>query len=51
MENRLSSYDIKNLIRRISSAILFIPFIIVPIILKRLLALFILYFSLNPDGY
>ena len=34
MENRLSSYDIKNLIRRISSAILFIPFIIVPIILK-----------------
>ena len=34
MESRLSSYDIKNLIRRISSAILFIPFIIVPIILK-----------------
>ena len=34
MENRITSYDVKNFIIRIFSAILFVPFIIVPIILK-----------------
>tara|TARA_Y100001970_G_scaffold198052_1_gene240954 strand:+ start:47 stop:712 length:666 start_codon:yes stop_codon:yes gene_type:complete len=34
MVNRISNSDIKNFIRRFFSAILFIPFIIVPIILK-----------------
>ncbi len=39
MVSRINNYDIKNLISRILSAILFIPFIILPIILKG----FILY--------
>ena len=34
MESRINNYDIKNLIIRIFSAILFIPFIIIPIIMK-----------------
>ena len=34
MENRINNYDVKNFIRRIFSAIFFVPFIIVPIILK-----------------
>ena len=34
MENRIISYDVKNFILRIFSAILFVPFIILPIILK-----------------
>ena len=34
MESRVNSYDIKNFISRIFSAILFIPFIIMPIFLK-----------------
>ena len=34
MENRISNSDVNNFIRRFFSAILFIPFIIVPIILK-----------------
>ena len=34
MENRITSYDVKNFIIRIFSAILFVPFIILPIILK-----------------
>ena len=34
MESKIISYDAKNFIRRILSAILFIPFIIVPIIFK-----------------
>ena len=34
MESRKTNFDIKNLISRIFSAILFIPFIIVPIVLK-----------------
>jgi len=34
MENRITSYDVKNFILRIFSAILFVPFIILPIILK-----------------
>ena len=34
MESRKDIYDIKNLINRIFSAVLFIPFIIMPIFLK-----------------
>ena len=34
MESRLNNFDIKNLITRVFSAILFIPLIIMPIILK-----------------
>ena len=34
MESRISNYDVKNFIRRVFSAFLFIPFIIVPIILE-----------------
>ena len=34
MDNRINNYDLKNLISRIFSAILFIPFIIIPIIIK-----------------
>ena len=34
MESRMNNYDIKNLISRIFSAILFIPFIIIPIVFK-----------------
>ena len=34
MESKINNYDIKNFISRVFSAILFIPFIIVPILLK-----------------
>ena len=34
MESKLNNYDIRNLISRIFSAIIFIPFIIIPIIMK-----------------
>ena len=34
MESKINNYDIKNFISRVLSAILFIPFIIIPILLK-----------------
>ena len=34
MENKINNYEIKNLIFRIISAVIFIPFIMIPIILK-----------------
>ena len=45
MESRIDNYDIKNLISRIFSAILFIPFIIIPIVLKGY-ALYLFYIFL-----
>ena len=45
MESRLNNYDIKNLISRIFSAIVFIPLVIMPIIFKGYI-LFLVYIFL-----
>ena len=47
MESRMNNYDIKNLISRFFSAILFIPFIIIPIIMKGYALYFFYIFLLS----
>ena len=47
MESRINNYDLKNFLSRVFSAILFIPFIIIPIYLKGYILYFFFIFLLS----